>query len=169
MCGCAFNPRLAPAARPLIQAKPAVVNGVPRSLTKTKGDGALSLCRAAIEQFRQPREIDCHLSRLVHRQKAGMSCYVWVGSTVEHAELLPSGILDSKSARDLDDPPRRRKATGHVSPLCPLAIRLGGTQITRYLTGLLRKQQKATTVVSFTSFHFLRCPRFTNVYCHQVG
>src|SRR5258708_2018591 len=126
MCGCAFNPRLAPAARPLIQAKPAVVNGVPRSLTKTKGDGALSLCRAAIEQFRQPREIDCHLSRLVHRQKAGMSCYVWVGSTVEHAELLPSGILDSKSARDLDDPPRRRKATSHVSPLCPLAIRLGG-------------------------------------------
>jgi hypothetical protein len=75
--------------------------------------GALSLCRAAIEQFRQPCEIDCHLSRLVYRQEAGVSCNVWVGSTVEHAELLPGGVLDGESARDLGDPPRRRKATGH--------------------------------------------------------
>jgi hypothetical protein len=31
--------------------------------------GALSLCRAAIEQFRQLGKIDCHLPRLVHGQK----------------------------------------------------------------------------------------------------
>src|SRR6267378_1171442 len=46
MCGCAFNSRPPPtAARSIIRAKPAVVNGVPRSLTKTKGDGTLSRCR----------------------------------------------------------------------------------------------------------------------------
>ena len=33
---------------------------------------------------------------------------------VEHAELLPSGILDGESARDLYDPPRRRKAATSV-------------------------------------------------------
>jgi hypothetical protein len=66
-----------------------------------------------------------------------------------------------------------RHGAGKRLVMFPLSARWpfdsGGTQITRYLTGLLRKQQKATTVVSFTSFHFLRCPRFTNVYCHQVG
>ncbi len=34
-----------------------------------------------LEQFRQPCEIDCHLSRLVQSQEAGVSCNVWVGST----------------------------------------------------------------------------------------
>src|SRR6267143_3459660 len=54
-----------------------------------------------LAQFRQPGEIDCHLPRLVHREEAGVSCNVWVGSTVEDAELLPSGVLDGESARDL--------------------------------------------------------------------
>ncbi len=46
MCGCAFSSRPSPlrAARSIIRAKPAVVNGVPRSLTKTKGDEGLSRC-----------------------------------------------------------------------------------------------------------------------------
>jgi len=38
------RPRPRRAARSIIRAKPAVVNGVPRSLTKTKGDGLLSRC-----------------------------------------------------------------------------------------------------------------------------
>ena len=46
MCGCAFSSRPAPAAaRSIIRAKPAFVNGVPHSLTKTKADGALSRYR----------------------------------------------------------------------------------------------------------------------------
>ena len=76
--------------------------------------GKLSPRRAAIEQFRQPCEIERHLPCLVHRQKAGVSCCVRVGSTVEHTELLPSGILDGESVRDLDDPPGGWKAGGHV-------------------------------------------------------
>jgi hypothetical protein len=43
MCGCAFNSRaVATAARSIIRANPAVVNGGPRSLTKTNGDVSLS-------------------------------------------------------------------------------------------------------------------------------
>jgi len=48
-------------------------------------------------------------SRLVHRPETPMSCNVRIGSTVEHAELQPGGVLDREPARDLDDPPRRRK------------------------------------------------------------
>jgi hypothetical protein len=44
MCGWALSSRPAPAARSIIRAKPAVVNGEPRSLTKTKGDDGLSRC-----------------------------------------------------------------------------------------------------------------------------
>src|SRR5271168_4573432 len=41
MWGWAFSSRLAPAAaRSIIRAKPAVVKGDPRSLTKTKGESA---------------------------------------------------------------------------------------------------------------------------------
>ncbi len=69
--------------------------------------GTPSLCRAAIEPFRQLGEIDCHLL-IVPRQKASVARCVWVGSTVKHAELHASGVLDGKSARDLDDPPRKR-------------------------------------------------------------
>src|SRR5260370_29377981 len=75
-----------------------------------------------LEQFRQPCEMDCHLARLVDRQEAGVSCNVWVGSTVEHAELLPSGVLDGESVRDLDDPPRCWKAAGHGSGSSVLGI-----------------------------------------------
>jgi len=39
---------------------------------------SLSLCPAAIEQFRQLGEIERYL---VHRQEAGVSCSVWIGST----------------------------------------------------------------------------------------
>jgi hypothetical protein len=43
MWGCALSSRPALAAvRSIIRAKPAVVNGEPRSLTKTKGEGELS-------------------------------------------------------------------------------------------------------------------------------
>jgi hypothetical protein len=46
--GCAFNSRPAAAAtRSMIRAKPAVVNGDPRSLTKTNGDVSLSAGAAA--------------------------------------------------------------------------------------------------------------------------
>ncbi len=63
---------------------------------------------AAIDQFRQPGEIDFHLPRLVHREDAGVSCGIWIGSTAEHAELLPGRVLDGESARNLDDTPGRR-------------------------------------------------------------
>jgi hypothetical protein len=44
MCGCALISRpAAAAARSINRAKPAVVKGEPRSLTKTKGDVSLSL------------------------------------------------------------------------------------------------------------------------------
>jgi hypothetical protein len=33
---------------------------------------------------------------------------------VENADLLPRGVLDGESVRQLDNPPRCRKATGHV-------------------------------------------------------
>jgi DNA-directed RNA polymerase specialized sigma24 family protein len=43
MCGWAFSSKPAPAAaRSIIRARPAAVNGDPRSLTKTKGDAGLS-------------------------------------------------------------------------------------------------------------------------------
>jgi hypothetical protein len=42
MCGCALSSSPATAAaRSIIRAKPAVVNGEPRSLTKTKGEDGL--------------------------------------------------------------------------------------------------------------------------------
>jgi hypothetical protein len=43
ICGCALSSRpAAAAARSIMRAKPAVVNGEPRSLTKIKGDAGLS-------------------------------------------------------------------------------------------------------------------------------
>src|SRR6266446_10457805 len=50
---------------------------------------SLSLRTAAIEQLRQLGKIDRHLPRLIRGQKAGVSCCVRVGSTVEHAKLHP--------------------------------------------------------------------------------
>src|SRR5258708_783704 len=46
-----------------------------------------------------------------------MSCRVRVGPAVENAELLSSGIIDRKSARDLDDPPRCWNAVDHSTDL----------------------------------------------------
>src|SRR5258708_12388943 len=80
---------------------------------------SLSLRTAAIEQLRQLGKIDRHLPRLIRGQKAGASCSVRVGSTVEHAKLHPSGILDAESALDLDDPPPPRQAVDPVSPCAP--------------------------------------------------
>src|SRR5712671_6737862 len=85
----------------------------PASDIPDREGGTLSLRRAAIEQFRQPCEIDRHLSRLVHRQDAGVSRSVRVGPAVEHAELLPSGVLDGESVGEFDDPPRHWEAAGH--------------------------------------------------------
>jgi hypothetical protein len=52
MCGCAFNSKpAATAARSTLRAKPAVVNGDPRSLTKTNGDVSFPLERAQGPQF----------------------------------------------------------------------------------------------------------------------
>jgi hypothetical protein len=79
------------------------------------GSGDLASSRSLIEQFRQPCEIDCNLLRLVDRQEAGMSRRVRVGPAIEKAEWPASGVIDGKSVRQLDDPPRRRKAPGHVS------------------------------------------------------
>src|SRR5258707_10038798 len=52
-----FNsrPRHLRAARSIIGAKPAVVNGVPRSLTKAKGDGGLSRCKRRKALSSSPR------------------------------------------------------------------------------------------------------------------
>src|SRR5258708_21772769 len=93
----------------------------PRIVSASRSPGRCmpSLCRAAIEQFRQLGEIDCHLPCLVNRQEAGVSRCVRVGSTVEHTKLHPSSILDGESALDLYDPPRSRKAAGHCFSLCP--------------------------------------------------
>jgi hypothetical protein len=71
---------------------------------------------SALEQFRQPCEIDGHLSRLLYRQEACVSCSVRVSAAVEHAELLPGRVIDGESVRDLDDPPRRGEAGGHGAP-----------------------------------------------------
>jgi hypothetical protein len=76
-----------------------------------KASEALSLWCA--EQFRQPCEIDCHLSRLIHRHDAGVPRAVR-SPAIEHTDLPPGGVLDGKSVRQLDDPPRRRKAGDHV-------------------------------------------------------
>src|SRR5260370_35614948 len=59
---------------------------------------SLSLRTAAIEQFRQLGEIDCHLPRLIRGQKAGVSCRVRVGSPLEPAKFPPSGIRAGDSA-----------------------------------------------------------------------
>jgi len=72
--------------------------------------------RRPLEQFRQPCEIDCHLSRLLYGQEAGVSCGIRVSPAVEHAKLLPGGVIDGESIWDLDDPPRRGEARGHGTP-----------------------------------------------------
>src|SRR6266403_1939845 len=81
-----------------------------------RGNGDLASTRSLIEQFRQPCEIDCNLSRVVHHQDAGMSCHVRVGP-IEKAELPASGVMYGKSVWEFDDPPRPRKAAGHVEIL----------------------------------------------------
>src|SRR5712671_52747 len=81
-----------------------------------RGSGDLASTRSPIEQFRQPCEIDCNLSRVVHHQDAGMSCHVRVGP-IEKAELPASGVMYGKSVWEFDDPPRPRKAAGHVEIL----------------------------------------------------
>ncbi len=43
------------AARSIILAKPAIVNGVPRSLTKANGDGGLSCCSRRGARSSSPR------------------------------------------------------------------------------------------------------------------
>jgi hypothetical protein len=56
MCGCALISRPAvAAARSTIRAKPAVVNGDPRSLTKTKGEVSLSRCSRRRARSSSPR------------------------------------------------------------------------------------------------------------------
>ena len=61
---------------------------------RVRAQGRYSSNRCVLpEQFRQPREIDCHLPRLVHRQEAGVPRSVWVGPAVEHTELLPGGVV----------------------------------------------------------------------------
>src|SRR5258706_12845781 len=45
-----------------------------------------------------------------------MSCHVRVGP-IEKAELPASGVMDGKSVSEFDDPPRPRKAAGHVEIL----------------------------------------------------
>jgi len=55
------------------------------------------------------------LSSLVDRQEVGISCGVGVGQSKKHGELLPGGVVDGESARDLNNPPRCRKAIGHGS------------------------------------------------------
>jgi len=74
--------------------------------------GKLSLRRAAIEQFGQPGEVDCHLSCFVDRHDAGVPCAAR-SPAIEHANLLPGGVLDGESGRHLDDTPWRWKAGGH--------------------------------------------------------
>jgi hypothetical protein len=66
-----------------------------------------------LEQFRQPCEIDCHLSRLIDRQEAGVSCCIRVIPAVENAQLSANSVIDGESVRDLDDSPRCWKAAGH--------------------------------------------------------
>src|SRR5437660_11407630 len=116
------------------------ITGCCNSDTSSKPQ-SLSPCPAAIEQFRPLGEINCHLSGLVHRQEAGVSCGVWVDSTMEHAELLPSGILNGESALDIDDPPRRRKAADHVFPSVRWLFDSRGIRVAHNLARLLRKQQ----------------------------
>src|SRR5258707_4007996 len=79
--------------------------------------GNLASTRSPIEQFRQPCEIDCNLSRVVDHQEAGMSCHVRVYPTIEKAELPASGVIDGKSVWEFGDPPRPGKAAGHVEIL----------------------------------------------------
>jgi len=80
---------------------------------------SVPLCRVILrsvllEQFWQPCKIDRHLSRLVERHDPGVPRDVRVGPAVEHADLLPVGVLDGESVRELDDPPRHWEAADHV-------------------------------------------------------
>ncbi len=61
----------------------------------------------------------------------------------------------------------QRKSNGGAAR--PFAVRESRPWAPRTTRPLLQKQQKTTTVVSFTFFHFLWCQRFSNVYCHRVG
>jgi hypothetical protein len=65
-----------------------------------------------LEQFRQFCEIERHLARLVDRHDAGVPCAAR-SPAVEHTDLLPSGVLDSESVWELNDPPRNWEACGH--------------------------------------------------------
>ena len=77
--------------------------------------GLRNLAARRRKQLRQPREIDCHLSCLIHRQETGVPSSILVGPAVEYAELLPGGILYRESSRHLDDAPRCRKAISYAS------------------------------------------------------
>jgi len=83
------------------------------------GSGDLASIWSLLKQFRQPCEIDRNLSRLVDHREA---CRVQVGPAVENAELPASGIIDSISVWDFDDPPRPGKAVGHRTGLCRSGI-----------------------------------------------
>src|SRR4029077_16773375 len=73
----------------------------------------LASTRSLLEKFRQLCEIDGHLSSLVDRQEVGLSCGIGLGQSIKHGELLPGGVVDGESVRNLNNPPRSRKAAGH--------------------------------------------------------
>jgi hypothetical protein len=88
VCGCAFNSRPpAPAARSSIRAKPAVVNGDPRSLTKTNGD--VSLSRWSRRRARSPRD----------HEGAGACAAVYRVLEADHAERV-AVLAGEKIAND---------------------------------------------------------------------
>jgi hypothetical protein len=74
----------------------------------------LASTRCLLEPFRQLCEIDRHLSSLVERQEVGLSSGVGLGQSIKHGELLPAGVVHGESLRDLNDPPRTRKAAGYA-------------------------------------------------------
>jgi hypothetical protein len=64
--------RLAPTARSIILAKPAVVNGEPRSLTKTKGDVSLSRwSRRRVRSSSPPERMSAGRAVLDHVENGG--------------------------------------------------------------------------------------------------
>jgi len=98
-------------------------------------------------------EIGCKLSRLVDRQKAGVSCGVRVSATIEDAKLPTSGIVDGESVWNLDDPPRSWKA-GHGSGSGVLPIFCG---VADSLEVVSANRQERKSVVKF----LFPCPLHT--------